>query len=160
MSPVIDAGKLGSRLLFNLLVAGRRQHRAGQIRGIPHLTAALIRLRELDKFDDATLLRQQLSAMFVAFLKKSPAVRLRPRRDSWTSKARRRGRSGAGSRRGRCSSASVLRRGVPHLERERTVLADELQNVRAFEFQSSEYPGDERKSLNWTRWMKSLRRRE
>jgi len=46
--------------------------RAGQIRGIPHLTAALIRLRELDKFDDATLLRQQLSAMFVAFLKKSP----------------------------------------------------------------------------------------
>jgi lambda family phage portal protein len=43
--------------------------RAGQLRGIPHLTSALIRLRELDKFDDATLLRQQLANMFVAFLK-------------------------------------------------------------------------------------------
>lgn len=43
--------------------------RAGQIRGLPHLTAALIRLRELDKFDDAVLIRQQLAAMFVAFLK-------------------------------------------------------------------------------------------
>ena len=43
--------------------------RPGQLRGIPHLTQALIRLRELDKFDDATLIRQQLAAMFVAFLK-------------------------------------------------------------------------------------------
>lgn len=44
--------------------------RAGQIRGIPHLTQALIRLHELDKFDDATLLRQQLANLFVAFLTK------------------------------------------------------------------------------------------
>jgi len=45
--------------------------RAGQLRGVPHLTRALIRLRELDKFDDATLIRQQLSNMFVAFLQPS-----------------------------------------------------------------------------------------
>jgi lambda family phage portal protein len=45
-----------------------KPRRAGQLRGIPHLTQALIRLRELDKFDDATLIRQQLAAMFVAFL--------------------------------------------------------------------------------------------
>jgi lambda family phage portal protein len=44
--------------------------RPGQLRGIPHLTQALIQLHELDKFDDATLLRQQLSNMFVAFLKR------------------------------------------------------------------------------------------
>jgi lambda family phage portal protein len=44
--------------------------RAGQLRGIPHLTQALIRLHELDKFDDATLLRQQLANLFVAFLTK------------------------------------------------------------------------------------------
>lgn len=44
--------------------------RAGQLRGLPHLTQALIRLHELDKFDDATLLRQQLANLFVAFLKK------------------------------------------------------------------------------------------
>lgn len=43
--------------------------RPGQLRGIPHLTQALIRLHELDKFDDATLLRQQLANMFVGFLK-------------------------------------------------------------------------------------------
>ncbi len=47
--------------------------RAGQVRGTPHLTTALVRLRELDKFDDATLVRQQLAAMFVAFLRR-PAV--------------------------------------------------------------------------------------
>lgn len=46
-----------------------RPLRPGQLRGLPHLTPALVRLRELDKFDDATLIRQQLAAMFVAFLK-------------------------------------------------------------------------------------------
>lgn len=42
--------------------------RAGQLRGIPHLTQALIKLYELDKYDDATLLRQQLANLFAAFL--------------------------------------------------------------------------------------------
>lgn len=46
--------------------------RAGQLRGIPILTAALVKLWELDKFDDATLLRQQLANMFVAFLTRQP----------------------------------------------------------------------------------------
>ena len=44
--------------------------RAGQIRGLPHLTQALLKLWELDKFDDATLLRQQLSNLFAGFLKR------------------------------------------------------------------------------------------
>lgn len=44
--------------------------RAGQIRGIPVLTPALIRLHELDKFDDATLLKQELQNLFVAFIKR------------------------------------------------------------------------------------------
>src|SRR5687768_17896336 len=34
--------------------------RPGQLRGIPHLTQALIKLHEVDKYDDAVLLRQQL----------------------------------------------------------------------------------------------------
>jgi lambda family phage portal protein len=42
--------------------------RPGQLRGVPHLTQALIKLRELDKFDDATLLRQQLANLFVGFV--------------------------------------------------------------------------------------------
>lgn len=48
--------------------------RPGQIRGIPQLTRALVKLHELDKFDDATLMRQQLANMFTAFVKTSPAV--------------------------------------------------------------------------------------
>lgn len=42
--------------------------RPGQLRGLPHLTAALVRLHELDKFDDATLLRQQIQNLFAAFV--------------------------------------------------------------------------------------------
>lgn len=48
--------------------------RPGQLRGVPHLTQALIRLYELDKYDDATLLRQQLANLFVAFLTRSSDV--------------------------------------------------------------------------------------
>jgi len=44
--------------------------RAGQLRGLPQLTQALLKLHDLDKYDDATLLRQQISNMFVGFLKR------------------------------------------------------------------------------------------
>lgn len=47
--------------------------RPGQMRGLPHLHASLIPLYELDKFTDATLLKQQLQNMFVAFLKRTGA---------------------------------------------------------------------------------------
>lgn len=42
--------------------------RAGQLRGVPHLTQALVKLRELDKFNDATLLRQQIGNLFAAYI--------------------------------------------------------------------------------------------
>jgi lambda family phage portal protein len=42
--------------------------RPGQLRGIPHLTRALVRLMELDKFNDATLLRQQIGNLFAGFV--------------------------------------------------------------------------------------------
>lgn len=45
--------------------------RAGQLRGVPHLSQALIKLYELDKFDDATLLRQQIQNLFAGFLKRA-----------------------------------------------------------------------------------------
>lgn len=44
--------------------------RAGQLRGLPQLTQALLKLHDLDTYDDATLLRQQLANMFVGFLKR------------------------------------------------------------------------------------------
>jgi len=48
--------------------------RPGQLRGLPHLTQALIELYELDKYEDATLLRQQIANLFVAFLKRPPLM--------------------------------------------------------------------------------------
>jgi len=45
--------------------------RAGQLRGHPQLAQALVKLYELDKYDDATLLRQQIANLFVGFLKRA-----------------------------------------------------------------------------------------
>ncbi len=44
--------------------------RPGQLRGQPVLTQILIRLYHLDKFDDATLLRQEIANLFAGFIKK------------------------------------------------------------------------------------------
>lgn len=43
--------------------------RPGQLRGEPHLTPALVLLWELDKMQDATVLRSQIANMFAGFLK-------------------------------------------------------------------------------------------
>ena len=45
--------------------------RPGQLRGQPLLTQVLVRLYHLDKFDDATLLRQEIANLFTGFIKKS-----------------------------------------------------------------------------------------
>jgi lambda family phage portal protein len=42
--------------------------RPGMMRGEPWLTRALVKLHDLDKYDDAQLVKQQVSAMFVAFM--------------------------------------------------------------------------------------------
>jgi lambda family phage portal protein len=42
--------------------------RAGQHRGLPWLTTVLVKLHELDKYDDAELLRKQIAAMYVGFV--------------------------------------------------------------------------------------------
>jgi lambda family phage portal protein len=48
--------------------------RPGQRRGVPMLAAALVRLHELDKFEDAALLRQQMANMFAAFVRRAPQI--------------------------------------------------------------------------------------
>ena len=48
--------------------------RPGQLRGEPELAAALVKLHEIGKYDDATLVRQQLANMFVGFLKREPTI--------------------------------------------------------------------------------------
>ena len=48
--------------------------RPGQIRGLPHLTQALILLNEADKLNDATILRQQIQNLFTAFLTRPASI--------------------------------------------------------------------------------------
>ncbi|MFP4560991.1 MAG: phage portal protein [Thiohalorhabdus sp.] len=43
-------------------------HRAGQVRGIPRVAPIIIRLRDFDEFDDATLMRQKVAASFAGFV--------------------------------------------------------------------------------------------
>lgn len=45
--------------------------RPGQLRGVPHLTQGLISLYDVDKYSDATLLRQQIANLFAGFIRKA-----------------------------------------------------------------------------------------
>ncbi len=49
-----------------------RPLRPGQIRGEPWLTRALIKLNELDQYDDAELVRKKTAAMFAGFITRMP----------------------------------------------------------------------------------------
>lgn len=44
--------------------------RPGQLRGVPLLAQTLVKLRDLDEFDDAALLRQKLANLFTGFVKR------------------------------------------------------------------------------------------
>lgn len=45
-----------------------RQERPGQVRGVPWLSPAIVRLKNLDDFEDAQLMRQKVAACFTAFV--------------------------------------------------------------------------------------------
>jgi len=63
-----DAGDL-RRIPAEDVIHLYEELRPGQYRGEPHLTPALVLLWELDKMQDATVLRSQLANMFAGFLK-------------------------------------------------------------------------------------------
>ncbi|KXA71066.1 phage portal protein [Bordetella hinzii] len=44
--------------------------RPGQLRGVPILASVLVRLKDLDEFDDAQLVRQKIANLFVGFIKR------------------------------------------------------------------------------------------
>ena len=44
---------------------------AGQIRGLPHIAPAMVRLFLLDQYDDAELDRKKTAAMFAGFITKT-----------------------------------------------------------------------------------------
>ncbi|MFB3816130.1 MAG: phage portal protein [Candidatus Methylomirabilales bacterium] len=60
--------------------------RAGQIRGLPQLTRAIIRLHDIDNTDDAVRVRHKLANLFVGFIR-PPAVDSSPEVDPLTGKA-------------------------------------------------------------------------
>jgi capsid protein len=45
-----------------------RSLRPGQLRGVPWMANALLRLLELDQYDDAELLRKKFAAMMMGFI--------------------------------------------------------------------------------------------
>lgn len=47
--------------------------RPGQSRGVPHLSAVLMRMHDVDDYDDATLMRQKIANLFAGFIT-SPAA--------------------------------------------------------------------------------------
>lgn len=46
--------------------------RPGQLRGIPKLASVLVRLKDVDEFDDAQLQRQKVANLFAGFIKRPP----------------------------------------------------------------------------------------
>jgi len=44
------------------------EDRPGQVRGIPHFAAVILRLRDFDEYEDATLTRQKIAACFTTFV--------------------------------------------------------------------------------------------
>lgn len=46
--------------------------RPGQLRGVPLISPVLVRLRDLDEFDDAQLQRQKIANLFVGFIQRPP----------------------------------------------------------------------------------------
>lgn len=46
-----------------------RVDRAGQVRGVPWFAPVILRLRDLDEYEDAQLVRQKIAACFAAFIK-------------------------------------------------------------------------------------------
>ena len=76
-----DQGRIGGRPDFGFPETGRvlaedvlhiyRPIDAGQIRGLPHIAPAMVRLFLLDQYDDAELDRKKTAAMFAGFITKT-----------------------------------------------------------------------------------------
>lgn len=68
-----DISVRGSSFKTNRIPAEEILHifdvcRAGQVRGVPWLAPALLKLRDLDDYEDAQLVRQKMAACFAAFV--------------------------------------------------------------------------------------------
>jgi lambda family phage portal protein len=57
-----------SRVDAKNIIHVMREDRAGQLRGIPWLSPIMVKLRDLDEFQDGTLMRQKIANMFAGFV--------------------------------------------------------------------------------------------
>jgi capsid protein len=64
----IDTVRVAAAEIIHLF----RPLRPGQIRGEPWLARALVKLNELDQYDDAELVRKKTAAMFAGFITRYP----------------------------------------------------------------------------------------
>lgn len=71
------------RVPAEFVVHTYRPLRAGQLRGVPHLTSVLTLLYELEQYTDAELVRKKIQAMWAAFIKKTaPDIDVIPTTDT------------------------------------------------------------------------------
>lgn len=65
----VGVSKLTSqRVLADQIRQVFRQERPGQVRGVPWLAPVMVRLKDLDDYEDAQLMRQKIAACFTAFV--------------------------------------------------------------------------------------------
>src|SRR5690606_21693434 len=69
----IRTGLVSKRIPAEDVLHLYRIDRPGQVRGVPWFAPVLVRLKDLDDFDDATLMRNKVAACFAAFLRDSDA---------------------------------------------------------------------------------------
>lgn len=60
-----------NRIPANEIIHLFRKERPGQFRGVPFGHAAMLRLKDLDDFEDAQLIRQKIAACFTVFIRKT-----------------------------------------------------------------------------------------
>lgn len=63
-------GKI-NRVPADQIIHAYKMQRPGQLRGVPWLAPVMIRLRDLDEYEDAQLVRQKIAACFSVFIKDS-----------------------------------------------------------------------------------------
>lgn len=69
LTPMYTGGFQSKRVPASEILYVYEKERAGQIHGVPRLSSALIKLRDLDEYEEAELVRKKIEACFTAFVK-------------------------------------------------------------------------------------------
>ncbi len=72
------AGNVSKRFSAEDVLHIYRMERPGQLRGIPWLAAAIVRIKDFDDFEDAQLMQQKVAACFGAFVQDTEGLGVSP----------------------------------------------------------------------------------